>query len=206
MHVKGMELPMHEPRAKKGLGLSYATSNRGGCHLQSFHDTDFEANNVAPEIGISKAIDRHDTSRRKVKIITKTQDWMAVINSLILCTSGPFWFGPNFARPEPVTEMFNTVTSWDLNVNDLMTVGERINNLCRCFNAREGVTRLDDDLPLRFKKDPLPNGLSKGQCLTQKELENMLDDYYTIRGWNLNTGIPTRQKLKKLNLEFADIS
>jgi len=202
VEVKGLEIPMHEPRAKKGLGLSYATSPRGGCHMQAFHDPEFEAPNLAPEIGITLGLDRHDTSRNKVDIIRRSQDWVAITNSLLLCTS-PGWSGLNYTKPAFLTSAYNSVTGWDLTVDDMMRAGERINNLCRCFNVREGFTRKDDTLPPRFTEDPLPDGPSKGQRVTSEELQSMLDDYYDLRGWDVTTGIPTRERLKDLGLDFA---
>jgi len=206
VEVKGLEIPMHEPRAKKGLGLSYATSIRGGCHVQAFHDTELEAGGPyhAPEIGISKKLGIHDTSRDKVDMIKRSQDWAAVANSLILCVS-PGWTGFNYTRPAYLTEALNVVTGWNLKPEDLLTVGERMNNLCRCFNAREGMTRKDDCLPPRFTEDALPDGPSKGQRLPKEELEAMLDNYYDLRGWDKKSGNPTAQKLRELGLEFAKI-
>jgi aldehyde:ferredoxin oxidoreductase len=84
-----------------------------------------------------------------------------------------------------------------------MTIGERMNNLCRCFNVREGITRKDDYLPRRFMEEPLPDGPSRGQRITNEELQRMLDDYYDLRGWNRNTGIPSNEKLSELGLEKA---
>jgi aldehyde:ferredoxin oxidoreductase len=205
VEVKGLEIPMHEPRAKKGLGLSYATSPRGGCHMQAFHDPEFEAPNLAPEIGITLGLDRHDTSRNKVDVIRRSQDWVAVTNSLLLCTS-PGWSGYNYTKPAFLTSAFYAVTGWNLTVDDLMRAGERINNLCRCFNAREGITRKDDYLPPRFTEDPLPDGPSKGQRITNEELQSMLDNYYELRGWEKETGIPTSAKLRELGLDLADVT
>jgi len=204
MQIKGLEVPMHEPRAKKGLGLSYATSIRGACHMQSFHDTDFEGGNAAPEIGITKALNRHDTSRDKVEAVKRSQDWVAVTNSLLLCTA-PAWVGFNYTRPAFLTEALNMITGWNLKVEDLMTLGERVNNLCRCFDAREGISRKDDYLPPRFTEEPLPDGPSKGQRIPKEELESMLDNYYELRGWDKKTGNPTKQKLKELDLAFVNI-
>ena len=202
VHVKGLEIPMHEPRAKKGLGLSYATSVRGGCHMQAFHDTDTEAANAAPEIGISIPMDRHDTSRNKVDMIKRSQDWVAITNSLLLCAS-PGSVGFNYVKPSFNAEALNAITGWDMKVEDLLLAGERMNNLCRCFNAREGMTRKDDYLPPRFTEDPLPDGPSKGQRLSKEQLEDMLDNYYDLRGWDKRTGNPTEAKLKELDLGFA---
>ena len=202
MEIKGLEVPMHEPRAKKGLGLSYATSVRGACHMQSFHDTDYEADGAAPEIGISKGLNRHDTSRSKVDAVKRSQDWVAVTNSLLLCTA-PAWVGYNYTKPTFLVETLNAVTGLNFTVDDLMTIGERTNNLCRCFNVREGMSRKDDYLPRRFMEDPLPDGPSMGQRIPKEELESMLDNYYELRGWDKKTGIPKPEKLKALGLEKA---
>lgn len=202
MEVKGLEVPMHEPRGKKGVGLAYAISARGACHMQAFHDTDTEAENVAPEIGISKGLNRHDTSKDKVDMVKKSQDWVAVTNSLLLCTA-PAWVGFDYTKPTFLVETLNAITGMNFTVNELMTIGERMNNLCRCFNVREGTTRKDDYLPPRFTEEPLPDGPSKGQRITNEELQKMLDNYYELRGWNKNTGIPNREKLIELGLEHA---
>jgi aldehyde:ferredoxin oxidoreductase len=202
MEIKGLEVPMHEPRAKKGVGLSYATSVRGACHMQSFHDTDYEADNAAPEIGISKGLNRHDTSRDKVDAVKRSQDWVAVTNSLLLCTA-PAWVGYNYTRPAFLVEALNAITGLNFTVDNLMTIGERVYNLCRCFNVREGMSRKDDYLPQRFMEEPLPDGPSKGQRISKEELENMLDNYYELRGWDTKTGIPKPEKLKELGLENA---
>jgi aldehyde:ferredoxin oxidoreductase len=202
MEVKGLEVPMHEPRGKKGVGLAYAISARGACHMQAFHDTDTEAENVAPEIGISKGLNRHDTSKDKVDMVKKSQDWVAVTNSLLLCTA-PAWVGFDYTKPTFLVETLNAITGMNFTVNELMTIGERMNNLCRCFNVREGTTRKDDYLPPRFTEENLPDGPSKGQRITNEELQKMLDNYYELRGWNKNTGIPKREKLIELGLEHA---
>jgi aldehyde:ferredoxin oxidoreductase len=202
MEIKGLEVPMHEPRAKKGVGLAYATSIRGACHVQSFHDTDCEAENAAPEIGISKGLNRYATSRDKVDMIKRSQDWVAVTNSLLLCTS-PGWIGFNYTKPTFLVETVNAITGFNFTVGNLMKIGERANNLCRCFNVREGISRKDDYLPQRFIEEPLPDGPSKGQRISKEELEDMLDNYYELRGWDKITGIPKREKLKELGLEEA---
>jgi aldehyde:ferredoxin oxidoreductase len=82
VEAKGLEIPMHEPRGKKGLGVIFAVSNRGGCHLQSMHDPDLESLNMAPEIGIKNPLHRLDTSREKVLALKKTQDYVATLDSL----------------------------------------------------------------------------------------------------------------------------
>jgi aldehyde:ferredoxin oxidoreductase len=203
VEVKGLEIPMHEPRGKKGLGVMYAVSNRGGCHMQSMHDPDIESPDMAPEIGISKPMHRLDTSREKVLALKKTSDWTAMINSTGLC-SNIYWFGSVYYRPVHQVEILNAVTGWDLTVEEYMDTGERINTYCRAFNVREGITRKDDTLPARFM-EPLVGGPTEGQSISADELNSMLDDYYEICGWDMETGIPTKKRLKELGLGFIEL-
>jgi len=203
VEIKGLEIPMHEPRGKKGLAVMYATSNRGGCHMQSMHDTDIEAPNMAPEIGMTKALNRLDTSREKVLYLKKTGDWTAMINSMGLC-SNIYWFGAVYYRPSQLVEILNAVTGWDYTVEDFMTTGERINTYCRMFNIREGITKRDDSLPPRFM-EPLIGGPTNGQFISTREIESMLGDYYEICGWDRETGIPKKERLAELGLVNTEI-
>jgi len=203
VEIKGLEIPMHEPRGKKGLGVMYAVSNRGGCHMQSMHDPDLESPDMAPEIDITKPMHRLDTSREKVLALKKTADWTAIINSIGLC-SNIYWFGSVYYRPVNQLEILNAVTGWDMTVDEYMTTGERINTYCRAFNVREGVTRKDDYLPPRFM-EPLKGGPTDGQMITKEEIDSMLDSYYDICGWDPETGIPTQKRLEELGLGFVKL-
>ena len=199
--IKGQELPMHEPRGKKGLGLSYAVSNRGACHLQMVdHDDAWEVpGNMVPEIGLVEPADRLDTSIQKVLIVKATEDWKSAVDSLTLCMVDSFPAGPS---AEVILGIFNSVTGWNMTLADLARIGERTINLCRAFNTREGFSRKDDTLPERFS-DPLPDGPYRGQKITNEELQSMLDNYYELRGWDRETGIPTTAKLRELGLHYA---
>jgi aldehyde:ferredoxin oxidoreductase len=95
------------------------------------------------------------------------------------------------------------VTGLTLTPEEVTQVGERINNLARAFNVREGFTRADDTFPDRLMTEPLQSGASKGQLISKEDLNAMLDEYYTLRGWDLNTGIPTRKKLIELSLDYV---
>ena len=200
VEVKGLEAPMHEPRGKKGLGLIYAVSNRGACHVQSMHDDDLEAANMAPEIGIKDSLPRLETSREKVIAMKKTQDYVALINSLVVCEC-IYYFGGVYYRPANLVELITAVTGWDYTVEEFMTTGERINTLCRAFNVREGITRRDDRLPPRFNR-ALEGGPTEGQLITREEFENMLNDYYDVCGWDIETGVPRKEKLEELGLPY----
>jgi aldehyde:ferredoxin oxidoreductase len=105
------------------------------------------------------------------------------------------------------TDLLNKAVGFDYTLEDYLKTGERIWNLTRLFNVREGITRKDDTLPPRFMEESLPDGVAKGQRTTRRILDEMLDEYYTLRGWNEN-GVPTQEKLKQLDLkhEFAGLS
>jgi len=200
VEVKGLEIPLHEPRGKKGVGLSYATANRGGVHTECGHDTDFEKANTVPELGLVKPVSRFSWEG-KADIIKKTQDLAAVSNSMIICRFTGF---PTY-RPTTVTDLTNVmryITGWNLTIDEFMRVGERANNLGRMFNVREGVRRKDDRLPKRFS-EPLLKGASEGQKIPKDEFDPVLNEYYELRGWDKETGVPKAEKLKELNLEFA---
>ena len=201
LHVKGMELPMHEPRGKKGMGLTYATSDRGATHLQVYHDDSFEnEDNVAPEIGIDSSLvpqDRLETGPRKVKLVKIGEDLMGLYNSLVVCR---FTFYPAGISIRTLMTIFKSVTGWDASPMELLLVGERSFNLTRAFNAREGFTRKDDTLPKRIM-EPLPDGPIKGEAYPANTLERMLDLYYDYRGWDKDRGWPTKRKLEELGLE-----
>ena len=203
LHVKGAELPMHEPRGKKGVGLTYATSARGATHLQVYHDDAFENEaNAAPEIGIDASLipqGRTETGARKVKLVRISEDLMALYNSLVVCR---FVFYPAGVSLTTLRGLFRSVTGWDASFTELMQVGERSFNLTRAFNAREGFTRKDDVLPQRLA-EPLPEGALKGEAIPRPVLEEMLDLYYTYRGWDGTRGWPTRGKLDELGLGWV---
>jgi aldehyde:ferredoxin oxidoreductase len=204
VHVKGLEIPMHEPRGKKGVGLSYVTSPRGGCHVQSSHDPFFEKGNVIPELGLTEPMSRYAT-KGKPYMVKQTQDMRGTINSMLVCL---YTVDPTY-RPVTVTDLVELVsytTGWELNVKEFMLFGERANNICQIFNVREGLTRKDDRLPSVFS-NPLIEGPAKGQRITVEDLDRMLDEYYQLREWDKTTGIPTKDKMKQLGIpHFNSIS
>ncbi len=203
LHVKGAELPLHEPRGKKGMGLTYATSDRGATHLQVYHDDSFENEaNVAPEIGIDSTLvpqSRTETGPRKVRLVKICEDLVALYNSLVICR---FVFYPAGISIKTFMGIFKSVTGWDASPMELLKAGERSFNLTRAFNAREGFTRKDDTLPKRVM-EPLPEGVLKGEAYPPNVLEGMLDLYYDYRGWDRRRGWPKREKLEELGLEWV---
>jgi len=182
MHVKGMEIPGYDPRGAFGMALAYATSDRGACHQRAW--------TVRAEIE-GKLTPTYSTKGR-AKFVKEAQDERSMCFSLVLCDFVPL-------EVDCFVELLNKATGLNFAAEDYLKTGDRIWNLTRLFNVREGMTRKDDVLPGRFRKESLPDGVAKGQVITQKMLNEMLDEYYALRGWDKN-GIPTKEKLKELGL------
>ncbi len=198
LHVKGLEMAMHDPRGKKGMGLSYATAARGGCHLQIIHEEALEPGGPFPELGLKKALSRKQLEG-KPYMVKITQDYFGTLNdSLGICK-----FPTNAWRPFTPGRMVETlslVTGWNISLLELLEIGERIFTLCRLFNVREGVRKSDDVLPLRLS-EPLSAGATAGEVITKEDLNKMLDEYYQLRGWD-KEGLPSLETLKRLGLNF----
>ena len=99
-----------------------------------------------------------------------------------------------------IGELLTATTGWDYSEEEIWIVGERLNNICRMFNVRDGFSRKEDTLPGKIMVEPLKFGVSKGEVISQGDLDTMLDEYYEARNWT-NNGIPTPEKLKELGLE-----
>ncbi|HEV8474495.1 MAG TPA: aldehyde ferredoxin oxidoreductase family protein [Methylomirabilota bacterium] len=184
--VKRLELPAHSARALKGLSIGYATATRGGSH----HDT-------RPTPQYAPTFDRRST-KDKPEFAMRSQHFTAVGDSLVLCRfTSERGFG--LFVGEPYAAMVRAVTGWDVSVAELERTGERIVNLERMFNVREGVRRRDDTLPWRVMHEPIPEGPSAGMYCPPEELGAMLDAYYGLRGWDAD-GVPTRARLAALGL------
>ena len=184
--VKRLELPAHSARALKGLSIGYATATRGGSH----HDT-------RPTPQYAPTFDRRGTAD-KPAFAARSQNFTAVGDSLVLCRfTSERGFG--LFVGEPYAAMVRAVTGWDMDVAELERVGERIINLERVFNVREGVRRRDDVLPWRVMREPIPDGPSAGMHCPPEELDLMLDRYYALRGWDAD-GVPTRDTLDRLQV------
>jgi len=184
--VKGLELPAHSARALKGLSIGYATATRGGSH----HDT-------RPTPQYAQGFDRRSTPD-KPAFAVRSQNFTALGDSLVLCRfTSERGFGLFIG--EPYATMVRAVTGWDVTVEDLERVGERIINLERLFNVREGVRRAQDVLPWKVMHEPIPDGPSAGMHCPPAELSAMLDEYYALRGWDAE-GVPTAGRLAALGL------
>jgi len=190
IHAKGLELPMHDPRAFLGMAVNYATANRGGCHLEApcywrGYGLEWE------KWGQAGKYDRLD-SAGKARVAYDFQNYMSVFNALGLCK----FIVKGLAGPETVVEWLNLAMGWDWSSDDLIRTGERLFNLKRMINVRLGITRADDTLPQRLLTHPRPTGSAAGVL---PDLEPMLEEYYQLRGWTAE-GFPTEEKLQELGL------
>jgi aldehyde:ferredoxin oxidoreductase len=204
MQVKGQELPMHDPRGKVGVGLGYAISEIGADHLTSVHDPmianpESAGFKGAAALGI-EAIPPRELSDRKARNYYILENWNSAEKVLGLC-----FFGPtprSFIQVDEVVSMVRAATGWDVTAQDILRIGERATNLARAFNVREGFTRTDDTLPERLFQ-PLENGALAGVAIPKAEFEQTLTALYRLKGWNPETGAPTREQLRELGVEWA---
>lgn len=190
IHVKGLELPAYDPRGVKGMALSYATSNRGGCHLRALM--------IVPEILSTPRYLNPNTYDGKAGLVMAMQDVFAVLDSLSLCKYTSMALFDTLAfEPDAYARMLTTATGFYVDREEFFKIGERIYNVERLFNSREGLTRKDDYLPRRFLDVPMPDGPAKGQTI---DMDRLLNEYYAVRGWDYN-GIPSRKKVSQLGLK-----
>ena len=198
MHGKGLEVFQADVRSIKAYGLGNAVASRGADHLRS--EPWFEFSND-PEEGISRYGIPETAFRLEYKgkglVVKHFEEMAAIADAAGVCKNT--YNNMEVLDWEGTAELLRAATGWDLTGQEVRRIGERIVNLERLFIAREGITRQDDTLPKRFLEEPLPEGSgpSTGSVL---ELEPMLDEYYRARGWDAETGLPTKKKLEELSL------
>ena len=186
---KGLEIPGHSPRGLPGMAIGFATSNRGGTHQ--------DGRPTAEKAGI---VDRLDFDG-KGEYILNVQRQTAIADCLICCRFTEGIFGITNIT-EDIVDVLNRVTGMDLSINQVIQVADRVCNLERAFNVREGASRKDDTLPYRVMNTPIPFGPSKGQYIPKKAFNKELDSYYQKRGWDIITGVPKKETLIELDLEY----
>jgi aldehyde:ferredoxin oxidoreductase len=199
IQVKGMDLIMADPRGLKGFGLGYAVASRGGDHLRSEPFIEISDNPAIGErmFGVPGATLRR-SDHGKGKLVSYFEDWCAVVDSLEPCKN--IAENMELLPFDRASEIMRLVTGIKFSPENMRNAGARIVNIERMFGVREGITRENDTLPIRFTQ-PLTEGNSKGQIVN---LDMMLDEYYDERGWDKKTGIPTKLTLKNLGLNFVN--
>ena len=186
MHVKGLEMPGYEPRSLKTLALGLAVATRGACHNRS----------AAYQADVAGLVDRLSADERRGLLVAEGEDQEALFDSLILCKFVRGCFADFYGE---VAAIYNAVTGFDVSPEGLRLAGERVINLKKAFNIREGWRREDDALPPRILSDALSDGAAQGVGLSRAELDLMIDGYYRARGWTSDGLIP-QAKLRELGL------
>jgi len=193
MHIKGLELTGYDIRGLKTAALGYAVSRRGGDHQR----------HGSYGWDLSGKVDRFKAEPGRGALVMGDEDMYAVIDSMIICKfTRTIWQGY-----EDIAKVYSLVTGIPMEADQLRLCGERMSNLARLFNIREGMTRRDDELlPARIHEDPIPGGAAKGSVVTPEDMAILLDGYYAARGWD-NQGVPTDEKLDELGLgAYASIA
>ena len=187
-HIKGVEVTGYDLRALKTAALGFAVSFRGADHNR----------HGAYGFDVKGKVDRLKAEKGRGKLVKDMEDMYTVIDSLIVCK---FSRGTYYEGFQDLAKVYSLVTGFETSAEEMRRSGERINNVARLFNVREGFGRKDDTLPYKVMNLPIPDeGPSKGSYVTQAELDLLLDDYYEVRGWT-KEGIPTIKKLKELAMD-----
>jgi len=205
MHIKGQEIPMHDPRGKTGVGLGYGISPTGADHIETPHDPSFSDEgwvmDIAATLGIYETLDPLDLSSQKVRLFSYLQKVYNLYNTIGVCNFSAWPQG--LLSPDKLVELTRAVTGWNISLWELIKAGEKANTMARCFNIREGFEKEDDMLPARLF-EPLKDGPLKGQDIDRDRFIEAIKEYYKMEGWDEN-GVPLREKLEELELEWVDI-
>ncbi len=199
MQVHGQEIPMHEPRLKRGLGLGYVVSPTGADHNHNFHDTSYtKEGDLAQQLReldpLVHALPADDLSADKVRMVVALSNWMHFWDSAVMCQFLPY-------SPQQMTDLMNAVTGWNADTQEYLRMGERAATLARLYNLREGWKSEQDRLPKRFFQ-AFTSGPLKGTALPQDQFAAATREYYHQMGWDDN-GVPTPARLTELGIAWA---
>ncbi|MCS7111408.1 MAG: aldehyde ferredoxin oxidoreductase family protein [Ignisphaera sp.] len=204
LHVKGLEVSAQDPRAHKSVGVTWATSVRGADHLRSLTTVDeLGYRDIAIErfgAEMANEVCNRLSEGYKGVVVKDQEDLFALVDSVIMCKYGTMW--PPMYYFDFIARLLYPLTGIEefSNVKHLREAAERIVNLKRCFNLREGIGKEYETIPKRFTSEPMPTGPAKGHVCN---LEPMLKEYYLYRRWDYNTGLPYGETLEELGLNFV---
>lgn len=196
VHIKGQEVPMHDPRLKRGEALGYAVSPTGADHVHNIHDTFLypQLPKKYNSLGVLEPVPVEDFGPKKVRLYKYVGDWRTLNNFLVMCLFPPW-------NVNQKVDIVRSVTGWNTTAFELMKVVERGNTLARIFNIREGFTEKDDWLPSRFFQPKTSGALNK-TSVKPEDLQTAKLLYYEIMGWT-EQGVPKKSKLDELNISWA---
>ena len=198
VHVKGQELPMHEPRLKRGMAIGYSVSPSGADHVHSLHDTltvsEAGISGFKP-FGVYEPVPLEEMGASKVRLQKYHTQWRTMMNSLVFCIFPPW-------TKEELVQIVNAVTGWETTGFELMKTGQRILTMARVFNLREGFTVADDWLPPRMFQ-PATCGPLSNTAVDVEGLKKARSIFYAIMGWDRETGVPTIDTLGELDIPWV---
>ena len=195
MHVKGLELGLHEPRLKTGLGLGYMVNPNGADHCMNLHDTLFAKDPQTKDLhtlGILEGVPPEDIGPKKVVLFRAIQFLRLLGDCLPVCMILPYSY-------QQLADLTAAVTGWDTDIQEQIRTAERILTVMRLFNIREGFGEADDELPTRFFQ-PKTDGYLSNTKLDPDKFEKAKRYYYSLMGWDTQTGIPLREKIEDLGI------
>lgn len=206
IHIKGIEIDASDPRKQASRALVYGVASRGSCHLRAnpYIDEFIKPDEAKAYFGTADASDIY-SPEGKGRLVAWSEDWVTLSDLLGLCKFA--WYrsrdfsmlvkrGLNLAA-----EIYTAATGIPMTPEALYSCGERVYNIEKLINLREGIGRKDDYPPERLFREELPDGPAKGSKLNRQEYDRLLDDYYEARGWDKETGEPTAEKLRSLGLK-----
>lgn len=191
IHVKGLEVAYHDPRAFVSMAVNYATAARGGCHLEA--GSYWNGYGITlPDLGYPETLDRLQSGEASARLAYDWQNYAGVFNPLGLCK----FLIKGRVDGGRLSRIINAALGWHWTVKDILTTGKRVFQLKRLINLRLGLVAADDRLPKRLLTEPRPTGSAAGNL---PDMETMLPIYYELRGWDEN-GVPRQERLAELGL------
>jgi len=195
MHVKGLEPPAYDPRGLKSMGLNYMTAFTGADHSRGHSEQEVFG------IPVPQAVDRLATEGKPALTIFNQDVGGSVKDSSMLCTFvARLALLPKNLGATVIADLWRAAQGYEVTPEEVVRVGERLTNVARVWNLRAGFTRADDTLPERLMTEPLTTGASKGHVISPADRDRMLDEYYSLRGWDAN-GVPAAERLAALGLD-----
>ena len=207
--IKGQELPAHMPQVKRSLGLIYAINPFGADHESSGHDSAYHEKAFKGltkerllKVGLDNPQPMRAMNAEKVKFAVTTQYTVSAADTMSLCN---FVFGSSWQLydVEDMADIMSAASGWDISIDDVQAIGRKRVNLMRAYNAREGLNRDHDTLPTKMLTKGLVGGATDGVMIPPEEFENALDMYFEQVGWDKATGIPTRETLEEVGLDWV---
>ncbi|MQG67696.1 MAG: aldehyde ferredoxin oxidoreductase, partial [SAR202 cluster bacterium] len=200
VHVKGLELPMHDPRVKQGLGIVYSVEAQGADHCAGLHDTAATQESPGLEhmrgVGVVGPLPADDLSGEKVANQRAVHLWALFRDSAIACSFVPWTI-------QQQVEIIRAITGWQYTVAEALLTGERVATMGRIFNIREGITSAADTLPKRMFKPTSAGALVDGGVDPDK-MQHAISMFYSMMGWDAETGVPTPEKIAQLGLSWIE--